>query len=157
MTPEEEADVLAKLSGLSGFQMPSALKYADGFNPSSFDRLPKFESLPQITEQAVATPPPFVYTDSMGRRVLSREEKVENVYRQITGQVKNLDTSKYWQGGGIGAFGGVDGAARWIAGQLVDYGISSIDQIGQKEEPVLAPNYSADPYNANVLYNSFLN
>ena len=150
LTPEEEAS----LQGLAGFQMPNIMGNVGNFN---FSGMPKFESLPQITEQAVVTPPPFVYTDSMGRRVLSREEKVENVYRQITGQVKNLDTSKYWRGGGIGAFGGIDGAARWIAGQLVDYGISSIDQIGQKEEPVLAPNYSADPYNANVLYNSFLN
>jgi hypothetical protein len=67
-------------------------------------------------------------------------DPIENLTRQITGQVSNLGTSKYWQGGAIGALGDVNGAARYMASLLADRGITSIDQIGYKTVTRM-PNY----------------
>lgn len=83
---------------------------------------------------------------------MADQAAVEKLYQQITGQVKNLDTAKYWKGGGIGAFGGIDGAARFIANQLADYGISSIDQIGVAEQGAMEPNYAVGAKQANQNY-----
>lgn len=92
----------------------------------TFDKplnMPALE-FPEFTPGQFDAPPPKV-------------DPVDNLYRQITGQVKNLGTSNQWQGGALGELT-FDGTARYMASILAERGITSIDQIGQKDEPVLA-------------------
>jgi len=83
---------------------------------------------PEFTPGQFDAPPPKV-------------DPIDNLYRQITGQVKNLGTSKQWQGGALGELT-FDGTARYMASILAERGITSIDQIGQETRPVYAPDYS---------------
>ncbi len=75
---------------------------------------------------------------------------IDRLTSQISGQVKNLGTSKYWNGSAIGELGGIDGTARHMASTLAARGITSIDQIGQKDEPIYALQENYDrPQAAN--------
>lgn len=110
----------------------------------TFDKplnMPALE-FPEFTPGQFDAPPPKV-------------DPVDNLYRQITGQVKNLGTSNQWQGGALGELT-FDGTARYMASILAERGITSIDQIGQKEEPVLAISQNYDSQQAANDFNKWV-
>lgn len=62
-----------------------------------------------------------------------RKVYLDNLTNQISGQRSNLDTSKYYQGGAIGAYGGIDAFSKHLAADLLNRGVKSIDQIVPKK------------------------
>lgn len=62
-----------------------------------------------------------------------RKVYLDNLTNQISGQRKNLDTSKYYQGGAIGAYGGIDAFSKHLAADLLNRGVKSMDQIVPKK------------------------
>lgn len=69
-------------------------------------------------------------------------DPIEQLAQQIANQRKNLGTDQYWQGGAKSAFGGINGLDRVMAQDLVSRGVTNLDQIGEKAEPLYAPDYS---------------
>ena len=70
---------------------------------------------------------------------------VDYVASQLAGQRKNLDTDKYWQGGGRTGFGDISALDQQMAADLVARGITDIEQIGEKVDlPPKVNRYTTD-------------
>ena len=80
---------------------------------------------------------------------------VDYVASQLAGQRKNLDTDKYWQGGGRAGFGDISALDQQMAADLVARGITDIEQIGEQVTK-RTPIYAADTNISDTQSKQFL-